>query len=130
MQEGYDPVTAAKRGAGEVAVPIIASTATTLAAFIPLAFWPGIVGSFMKFFPITLIIVLSSSLFVALIINPVFTRTFMKVDERDDDPLVRNRKRRNILLFGGLMFLMAIIGAVGGIEWMRNLFAWSVAFHY
>lgn len=122
MQEGYDPVTAAKRGAGEVAVPIIASTATTLAAFIPLAFWPGIVGSFMKFFPITLIIVLSSSLFVALIINPVFTRTFMKVDERDDDPLVRKRKRRNILLFGGLMFLMAIIGAVGGIEWMRNLF--------
>ncbi|MGB1217737.1 MAG: efflux RND transporter permease subunit, partial [Saprospiraceae bacterium] len=55
MQEGFDPITAAKRGAGEVAWPIITSTATTLAAFIPLAFWPGIMGSFMKYLPITLI---------------------------------------------------------------------------
>lgn len=122
MQEGYEPVTAAKRGAGEVAVPIIASTATTLAAFIPLAFWPGLVGSFMKYFPITLIIVLSSSLFVALVINPVFTRTFMKVDERADDPLVRRRKRNNILIFVGAMLVLALIGMVTGTIWVRNLF--------
>jgi len=82
MQNGYNGKDASKYGAGEVAMPIIASTATTLAAFLPLAVWPGIVGEFMKYMPITLIIVLSSSLFVALVINPVFTSTFMKVDEK------------------------------------------------
>ena len=67
MQEGYSPIQAAKEGVGEVAVPIITSTLTTLAAFLPLAFWTGIMGEFMKYLPITLIIVLSSSLFVALV---------------------------------------------------------------
>jgi multidrug efflux pump len=85
MQEGYTGQKAAKYAVGEVAWPIIASTATTLAAFLPLAFWPGIMGSFMQYLPLTLIIVLSSSLFVALVINPVFTSRFMKVDERADD---------------------------------------------
>ena len=72
MQNGWNSKDAAKYGAGEVALPIIASTATTLAAFLPLAFWPGLMGEFMKYLPITLIIVLTSSLFVALVINPVF----------------------------------------------------------
>ena len=81
MQEGYSPMRAAKEGAGEVAWPIIASTATTLAAFLPLAFWTGIMGEFMKYLPITLIIVLSSSLFVALVINPVIAAQFMKIDD-------------------------------------------------
>ncbi len=69
-EEGYERVTAAKLGTGEVAMPIIASTATTLAAFAPMAFWPGIIGEFMKFLPLTLIITLASSLFVGLVINP------------------------------------------------------------
>ncbi len=77
-QEGYSGRDAAKYGTGEVALPIIASTATTLMAFIPLIFWPGIMGEFMKYLPLTLIIVLSSSLFVALVINPVFTSRFLK----------------------------------------------------
>jgi len=81
MSQGYKPLRAAREGAGEVAWPIIASTATTLAAFLPLALWPGIMGEFMKFLPITLIVVLSSSLFVALVINPVLTAVFMKVDD-------------------------------------------------
>jgi multidrug efflux pump len=81
MQEGYPPIRAAKEGVGEVAMPIISSTATTLAAFLPLAFWTGIMGEFMKYLPITLIIVLSSSLFVALVINPVLTSILMKVEE-------------------------------------------------
>lgn len=81
MQEGYSPIKAAKEGVGEVAMPIISSTATTLAAFLPLAFWTGIMGEFMKYLPITLIIVLSSSLFVALVINPVLTSILMKVEE-------------------------------------------------
>jgi len=79
MDEGFPPIQAAKKGVGEVAFPIISSTATTLAAFISLAFWPGMMGEFMKFLPITLIIVLGSSLFVALVINPVFTAVWMKV---------------------------------------------------
>ena len=71
MAEGKRPHKAVIAGVGEIAMPIIASTATTLAAFIPLALWPGIMGEFMKYLPITLIIVLGSSLFVALVINPV-----------------------------------------------------------
>jgi len=79
LDEGYSKIDAAKYGVGEVAMPIIASTATTLAAFLPLAFWPGIMGEFMRYLPITLIIVLTSSLFVALVINPMLTSVFMKV---------------------------------------------------
>jgi len=88
MDEGFTPIQAAKKGVGEVALPIISSTATTLAAFISLAFWPGIMGEFMKFLPITLIIVLGSSLFVALVINPVLTSVWMSVGD-----LRPNRKK-------------------------------------
>lgn len=122
-QEGYGLMDAAKYGAGEVAVPIIASTATTLAAFVPLAFWPGIFGSFMQYLPITLIIVLSSSLFVALVINPVFTSRFMKVDEKAEDKAVRRRKRNNILIFSAITALLTVIFWLTGIVWGRNLFA-------
>ncbi len=121
MQKGYTGLAAAKHGTGEVALPIIASTATTLAAFLPLAFWPGIMGSFMKYMPITLIIVLSSSLFVALVINPVFTSRFMKVDERADDSVLRKRKTRNILIGALGMFLIAILAHFGEVLWLRNL---------
>ncbi|MGB0862402.1 MAG: efflux RND transporter permease subunit [Saprospiraceae bacterium] len=121
MQEGYSGWDAAKKGTGEVAVPIIASTATTLAAFIPLAFWEGIIGSFMKYLPITLIIVLSSSLFVALVINPVFTATLMKVDEKSNDPKVRRRKLRNKLIGLAGMALLGIIFAIAGNTTARNM---------
>ncbi len=70
IQLGYDRVEAAMKGTAEVAWPVMASTATTVAAFSPMLFWPGIIGDFMKYLPITLIITLSSSLFVALVINP------------------------------------------------------------
>ncbi len=71
MQLGEDRIHAAMHGTAEVAWPVIASTATTIAAFCPMLFWPGIMGDFMKYLPTTLIITLSSSLFVALVINPV-----------------------------------------------------------
>ena len=82
MEEGLSPMEATMKGVGEVAMPIISSTATTLAAFLPLAFWPGMMGEFMKYLPFTLIITLGSSLFVALVINPVLIKLFMKVDDR------------------------------------------------
>jgi multidrug efflux pump subunit AcrB len=123
MQEGYNGWDAAKYGAGEVALPIIASTATTLAAFLPLAFWPGIMGEFMKYLPITLIIVLTSSLFVALVINTVFTSRFMKVDEKADDPQVRSRRQRNVLIGSGIMLVLAVLFHFIGVEAGRNLLA-------
>ena len=73
----------AKFAAGEVFVPILSGTLTTLAPFFPLAFWPGVVGKFMVFIPVTLIITLFASLIVAYIFNPVFAVDFMKHDEED-----------------------------------------------
>ncbi len=78
VHKGHTLFEAAKLAVGEIAMPIIASTATTLAAFFPLVFWKGIMGEFMKHLPITLIIVLSSSLFVSLVIIPVLTTRFFK----------------------------------------------------
>ncbi len=69
---------AAKKAAGEVFMPILSGTLTTLAPFFPLAFWPGIVGQFMHYLPVTLIITLFASLFVAYVFNPVFAVSFMK----------------------------------------------------
>ena len=109
MDEGFSPFEAAKYGVGEVAWPIIASTGTTLAAFTPLAFWPGIIGEFMKYLPITLIIVLGSSLFVALVINPVLTALYMKVGEQKHD-VRRTWKRMAILV--GIAAIMLMLGAV------------------
>ena len=110
MDEGYSPYDAAKYGVGEVAWPIVASTATTLAAFLPLAMWPGLIGEFMSYLPMTLIIVLGSSLFVALVINPVLTSVLMKVGEENI-----NRRRTHlvsaVLLAVGLAFLA--LGATG-----------------
>jgi multidrug efflux pump len=73
----------AKFAAGEVFVPILSGTLTTLAPFFPLAFWPGVVGKFMVYIPVTLIITLFASLIVAYIFNPVFAVDFMKHDEED-----------------------------------------------
>ena len=79
MEQGADRKEAVMMATSEVAYPVIGSTATTLAAFSPMLFWPGIMGEFMSYMPLTLIITLSSSLFVALVINPAMASLFMKV---------------------------------------------------
>ena len=127
MQDGYSSIEAAKFGTGEVAWPIIASTATTLAAFLPLAFWPGIMGEFMKFMPITLMLVLGSSLFVALVINPVLTSRFMKVDTQADERSGYITKRRNVFIGIAIMLLMAVAGHIIKIDWIRNLMVLAAA---
>jgi multidrug efflux pump len=104
LEKGYSPIRAAKEGVGEVALPIITSTATTLAAFIPLAFWGGMIGQFMKYLPITLIIVLSSSLFVALIVNPVMTAIFIK--EQKGEKVVN--KKRGVIIAVTLLILAIV----------------------
>lgn len=109
MQQGKSPIRAAKEGVGEVAWPIISSTATTVAAFLPLAFWDDIVGEFMKFLPITLIIVLSSSLFVALVINPVMTSMYMKIDDLSKE----KPKRKSIIVAGIFLVLATVFYLVG-----------------
>lgn len=73
MQLGYPRLEAARLGAQEVAWPVITSTLTTVCAFIPMMQWPGIMGDFMKYLPITLTIGLMASLFVALVFNPVIS---------------------------------------------------------
>lgn len=114
MQQGYSPIRASIEGVGEVAMPIISSTATTLAAFLPLAFWTGIMGQFMKYLPITLIIVLSSSLFVALVINPVLTSIFMKIEEKKVN-------RTKLLIVAGAFALVSIPFYFSGYTGVANL---------
>ncbi len=86
MQEGSSRVEAARTAASEVGWPVISSTITTLCAFLPMIFWPGIMGEFMKYLPITLIITLSSSLFVALVITPTVCAYFMRVKKGEVQP--------------------------------------------
>jgi multidrug efflux pump len=78
-EEGYSRWEAARLGTAEVGAPVVAATATTVSAFAPMLLWPGIIGEFMSYMPLTLIITLASSLFVALIINPVVTGFFVQV---------------------------------------------------
>ncbi|MCS7004207.1 MAG: efflux RND transporter permease subunit [Cytophagales bacterium] len=103
-EEGYDNFEAARLGVGEVALPIISSTLTTVAAFVPLAFWGGILGEFMKYLPITLIIVLSASLFVGLIINPVVAAKFMRLEVKGE-----KRNYNKLLIASAIAILMALV---------------------
>ncbi len=80
MQQGVPRLEAAMKATGEVAWPVIGSTLTTLAAFFPMIFWPGIMGEFMRYLPITLMVTLASSLFVAMVINPAMCAYFMRVN--------------------------------------------------
>jgi multidrug efflux pump len=83
MQEGMNRIEASKKAAEELGIPMLTSTLTTLAAFFPLLFWPGIMGDFMKYLPMVLMITLSASLFIATVINPVFASRFMNVRKSD-----------------------------------------------
>ncbi|MEP2667556.1 MAG: efflux RND transporter permease subunit [Cyclobacteriaceae bacterium] len=114
-EEGYDLLSAAKLGVGEIAWPIIASTATTLAAFLPLAMWPGIMGEFMKYLPITLIVVLSSSLFVGLIIVPVIASLSMKHESAEAINKKKMWKRVAIYIGIGLVFILLQVFWLGNI---------------
>jgi multidrug efflux pump subunit AcrB len=120
VSRGYKPFEAAKQAVGEIAMPIIASTATTLAAFLPLAFWEGMIGEFMKALPITLIIVLTSSLFVALVIIPVFSATFIRVGGTAYDSKPNKRKGYRIALS---MLGIAVLFFLVGWRFMANLLA-------
>lgn len=108
VDEGYDRVTAARLATAEVAVPVITATLTILAAFFPLLFWPGIVGEFMKYLPITVIIALTCSLFVALVVNPAIAATFMR-REGDAGPGLHRNARLLLMIGLGLLGLLALL---------------------
>ncbi len=115
VEEGFDRVTAAKKASGEVAVPVIAATATTLAAFLPLAFWPGIVGEFMAYLPLTLIITLSSSLFVALVINPTLCSLFMSVPGSQRGRMTRGARGLILVVIGLILFAVSTSNLLTGV---------------
>ena len=104
VDKGYSLAEAARQGVGEIAMPIISSTATTLAAFFPLLFWDSMIGEFMKYLPMTLIIVLISSLFTALVIIPVVSAKFFKKDDPNRKPNIRRE-----LIISGSMIGVAVI---------------------
>ncbi len=116
IDKGYKPNDAARFAVGEIAIAIIASTLTTLAAFFPLVFWNSLMGEFMKFLPITLIIVLSSSLFVALVILPVFSSLLIKHKEVDKLP-----ERKKVFKIIAILLLVGTFCYVVGINILGSL---------
>ncbi|MDP5028218.1 MAG: efflux RND transporter permease subunit, partial [Flavobacterium sp.] len=121
MSEGLSRKQAAIEGVGEIAWPIIASTATTLAAFFPLGLWPGTMGKFMIYFPMTLSVVLFSSLFVALVINALITAEFMKLEEEE-------MSQKSLIRISGILGVLGIILVIfgfttntGGLRGIGNL---------
>ncbi len=106
---------AAKLATGEVFLPVLSGTATTLMPFIPLAFWKGVIGEFMFFLPITLIITLLASLVVAYLINPVFAVSFMKPEDTDHKKIRKFNKKDKIMgvVFGAVALLFYMMKARG-----------------
>jgi multidrug efflux pump subunit AcrB len=124
VERGIKRSEASRFAVGEVAIPVITSTLTTLAAFFPLIFWHSIIGEFMKYLPVVLIITLGSSLFVALVITPVLTSDFMQSGHQFP-PVKRKRTLIAVLVMiilsaifytfgqntiGSLLVLFALIG--------------------
>lgn len=104
---------AAKEATGEVFLPVFSGTLTTLAPFVPLLFWPGIIGKFMFYLPVTLIITLLASLIVAYIINPVFAVDFMKPHHHSDEKPKFDKSVKKTLLYMGIFAVVAYLINVG-----------------
>ncbi len=106
---GESRAQAALNGTAEVAWPVITSTLTTVGAFLPMVFWPGIMGEFMGFLPKTVIIVLTASLFVALVINPTLAALFLKKPEGGEtfiDPESQRPTYRLAVWYGRMLEFM------------------------
>lgn len=128
-EEGMSRIEAAKKGIGEIAFPIIISTLTTVAAFLPLAFWPGVMGQFMIYFPVTLSVVLGSSLFVAIFFNSVMVSQLMTTEDKNM-PLNRIITITSILAVIGILiyFFGGSSGALGTIMVFTAIMFWVYRF--
>ncbi len=124
-EEGMSRIEAAKKGISEIAFPIIISTATTVAAFIPLGLWPGVMGQFMVYFPITLSVVLGSSLFVAIFFNSVLVSQFMTTE---DEEMSLSKITKISSIIGGIGLLIVIFGgeyrAIGTLMVFVSIMLW------
>lgn len=107
MKKGHDRVHASKIGIGEIAWPVISSTATTLMAFLPFALWPGTMGKFMKYFPITLTVTLSASLFVAMVVNAAMTGGSMDIEDK-------NVTKKSAKIYSIIFTIIAVIFVIVG----------------
>ncbi len=114
MSEGHSKMDAAKLGVGEVAWAIIISTLTNVVAYLPLAVWPGIMGQFMGYLPLTVIVVLFASLVVSLIINPVMCLLYMRVDEMETN-------RKQLWKVSAIFIVIGIVIAIAGVLWLGNV---------
>ncbi len=101
----------ARMAAGEVFVPVLAGTLTTLAPFFPLLFWPGIIGKFMVYLPTMLIFTLAASLVVAFIMNPVFAVDFMNHEEGEKEPKSAIFRKKGFWLAIAIGILLDLAGA-------------------
>ena len=114
MSEGHTKMEAAKLGVGEVAWAIIISTLTNVVAYLPLGVWPGIMGQFMGYLPLTVIVVLFASLVVSLIINPVMCLQYMRVDEIETN-------RKQLWKVAGTLMVIGLASVIAGVIWLGNI---------
>lgn len=121
-------IQAAKKATGEVFMPVLSGTITTLAPFFPLVFWGGIFGKFMHYMPVTVIITLTASLVVAYIVNPVFAVWFMGDSKREGTELPPAKKRRRVIFGYALFALSTIYFYVNGNFFMGNLLVFIALF--
>lgn len=145
MKKGMPRIQASKIGIGEIAWPVISSTATTLMAFLPFALWPGTMGKFMMYFPMTLSVTLGASLFVAMVVNAAMTGGSMDIEDKN---ITKKVLRRNTIIFLAVGILFVILGnltdskfarAIGhlsliavGLMWLyyKKLYKWTQDFQH
>lgn len=109
MKKGMNRIDASKIGIGEIAWPVISSTATTLMAFLPFALWPGTMGKFMKYFPITLTVTLSASLFVAMVVNAAMTGGSMDIEDRN---VTKKSAKTYSIIFTLIAVIFVLLGNI------------------
>jgi len=124
-EEGMSRIEAAKKGIGEIAFPIIISTLTTVAAFVPLGLWPGVMGQFMIYFPVTLSVVLGSSLFVAIFFNSVLVSRYMTTEDKSM-PLKQIIRITSIISVIGLLIILfgGTYRALGSLMVLTAIMLW------
>ena len=118
MKKGMNRVQASKIGIGEIAWPVISSTATTLMAFLPFALWPGTMGKFMKYFPITLTVTLTASLFVAMVVNAAMTGGSMDVEDRN---VTKKSAKTYSIIFTIIAVIFVLIGNIYDIKFAKAI---------
>ena len=118
MKKGMPRIQASKIGIGEIAWPVISSTATTLMAFLPFALWPGTMGKFMIYFPITLTVTLTASLFVAMVVNAAMTGGSMDIEDKN---VTLKTAKTYTLILGIIGVLFVIIGNVNDSKLARGI---------